>query len=94
VSTIRTAQAFGTQNILASLYDVAVQKAYVADCQGAVAQGFGLASFFFFLYAAYGLGEFCALLFRRTYSFLCTHAQRSALGPPLLMRAMLLLARL
>jgi ATP-binding cassette subfamily B (MDR/TAP) protein 1 len=55
VSTIRTAQAFGTQNILASLYDVAIQKAYIADCQGAVAQGIGLSAFFFSLYAAYAL---------------------------------------
>jgi hypothetical protein len=94
VSTIRTAQAFGTQSMLASLYDGAIEKAYNADCRGAVVQGMGLSSFFFSLYAAYGLGEFCALLFRRTYSSLCTHTQRSALGPRSLMRAMLLLARL
>lgn len=55
VSTIRTAQAFGTQSRLASLYDVAVQKAYYADCRGAVVQGMGLSCFFFSLYAAYGL---------------------------------------
>jgi len=73
VSTIRTAQAFGTQNVLASLYDKAIQKAYNADCRAAVAGGIGLSSFFFSLYAAYGLGEFCALSFPRTYSFLCTH---------------------
>jgi ATP-binding cassette subfamily B (MDR/TAP) protein 1 len=55
VSTIRTAQAFGTQNVLASLYDVAVQKTYNVDRQGAVAHGIGLSCFFFSMYAAYGL---------------------------------------
>jgi len=66
VSTIRTAQAFGSQNVLASLYDSAIQKAYFAGCRGAVAHGIGLSCFFFSMYAAYGLGEFCALLFLRT----------------------------
>ena len=63
VSTIRTAHAFGTQSMLASLYDVATQKAYNADCRGAVVHGMGLSCFFFTLYAAYGLGEYCDLLF-------------------------------
>jgi hypothetical protein len=49
--------------MLASLYDNAIQKAYKADCRGAVAQGTGLSCFFFSLYAAYALGELCALLF-------------------------------
>jgi ATP-binding cassette subfamily B (MDR/TAP) protein 1 len=61
VSTIRTAQAFGTQNALASLYDVVVQKTYYVDRRGAVAQGIGLSCFFFSMYAAYGLGAFCSL---------------------------------
>ena len=94
VSTIRTAHAFGTQKMLASLYDVATQKAHNADRRGAVVHGMGLSCFFFTLYAAYGLGEFCALLFLRTSSFLCTHFQCSALEPRSLMRAMLLPARL
>jgi hypothetical protein len=94
VSTIRTAQAFGTQSRLASLYDVAIEKAYNADRRGAVALGMGLSSFFFSMYAAYALGEFSALLFRRAFSFLRTYTQRSALGPRSLMRAMLLLAKL
>ncbi|KAI9507265.1 P-loop containing nucleoside triphosphate hydrolase protein [Russula earlei] len=55
VSTIRTAQAFGSQNILATLYDGAVLKAYYVDCRSAIAQGVGLATFFFSLYAAYAL---------------------------------------
>jgi ATP-binding cassette subfamily B (MDR/TAP) protein 1 len=58
VSTIRTAHAFGTQHALASLYDVAVQKAYQVECLLAISQGIGLGMFFFAMYAAYGLGEF------------------------------------
>jgi ATP-binding cassette, subfamily B (MDR/TAP), member 1 len=58
VSTIRTAHAFGTQHALASLYDVAVQKAYQVDCRLAVSQGITLGMLFFFIYGAYGLGEF------------------------------------
>ncbi|KAH9985634.1 P-loop containing nucleoside triphosphate hydrolase protein [Russula compacta] len=55
VSTIRTAQAFGTQNVLASLYDGAAQKAYHMDRRAAVAQGTGLSCFFFSIYSAYAL---------------------------------------
>ncbi|KAI0305296.1 multidrug resistance protein 1 [Multifurca ochricompacta] len=55
VSTIRTAQAFGTQNVLASLYDGAVLKAFNVDRQAAVAHGVGLACFFFAIYSAYAL---------------------------------------
>ena len=58
VSTIRTAHAFGTQHALASLYDIAVQKAYQEDCRVSVSTGIGLGMFFFAMYAAYGLGEF------------------------------------
>ncbi|KAH9962226.1 P-loop containing nucleoside triphosphate hydrolase protein [Russula dissimulans] len=55
VSTVRTAHAFGTQNVLASLYDGAVQKAYFVECRMAIAHGVGLSCFFFSMYAAYGL---------------------------------------
>ena len=57
ISTIRTAQAFGTQNVLASLYDVTVQKAYDVDCRLAIAHGIGFSCLFFAIYASYGLGE-------------------------------------
>lgn len=70
MSTIRTAQAFGTQNVLATLYDGAIQKTYFVDCRAAVSQGIGLSCFFFSMYAAYGLGEFYSLLLVRTYSIL------------------------
>jgi ATP-binding cassette subfamily B (MDR/TAP) protein 1 len=66
VSTIRTAHAFGTQHALASLYDVAVQKAYQAECRLAVSHGVGLGMFFFAMYAAYGLGEFSFLVHSQT----------------------------
>ncbi|KAH9038538.1 P-loop containing nucleoside triphosphate hydrolase protein [Lactarius pseudohatsudake] len=55
VSTIRTAQAFGTQRVLASLYDIPVHKALAVDGRAAVSHGIGLASFFFAIYAAYAL---------------------------------------
>ncbi|KAI9462777.1 P-loop containing nucleoside triphosphate hydrolase protein [Lactarius psammicola] len=55
VSTIRTAQAFGTQSVLASLYDIPVHKALDVDGRAAVSHGIGLASFFFAIYAAYAL---------------------------------------
>lgn len=58
VSTIRTAHAFGSQHVLASLYDVTVQKSYDADCRFAIVQGIGLSCFFFAVYAVYALGEF------------------------------------
>lgn len=58
VSTIRTAQAFGTQNALANLYDIPIQKALSVDRRAAISQGFGLAAFFFSMYAAYALGQF------------------------------------
>ena len=93
MSTIRTAQAFGTQNVLASLYDVAVQKAKKVDRLGAVSQGIGLSCFFFSMYAAYGLGEFYSQLFSRTNSFLPSYTQRSALALRSLMKAMLMPAR-
>ncbi|KAH9026281.1 P-loop containing nucleoside triphosphate hydrolase protein [Lactarius deliciosus] len=55
VSTIRTAQAFGTQSVLASLYDIPVHKALEVDGRAAICHGVGLASFFFAVYAAYAL---------------------------------------
>ena len=57
VSTIRTAQAFGTQNVLASLYDVPIFKAFDMERRIAVSQAFSLASFFFSVYAAYSIGK-------------------------------------
>ncbi|KAI0059986.1 P-loop containing nucleoside triphosphate hydrolase protein [Artomyces pyxidatus] len=55
ISTIRTAQAFGTQKILAGMYDVEVNKAADVDAKAAIWHGGGLAVFFFIIYAAYAL---------------------------------------
>ncbi|KIP05158.1 hypothetical protein PHLGIDRAFT_129050 [Phlebiopsis gigantea 11061_1 CR5-6] len=55
ISTVRTAQAFGTQNTLAELYDVFVGKARKVDMKAAIWHGGGLAVFFFVIYSAYAL---------------------------------------
>ncbi|TCD66039.1 GTPase-activating protein [Steccherinum ochraceum] len=55
ISTVRTAQAFGTQSILGDLYDTFIYKARVADLKAAAWHGGGLAVFWFVIYAAYAL---------------------------------------
>jgi ATP-binding cassette subfamily B (MDR/TAP) protein 1 len=55
ISTIRTAQAFGTQKALADIYDTHVDKSRKVDGKAAVWHGCGLAAFFFVIYAAYAL---------------------------------------
>jgi ATP-binding cassette subfamily B (MDR/TAP) protein 1 len=55
ISTVRTAQAFGTQKILSSMYDVHIDKAYLVDYKAAATHGVGLSVFFFVIYAAYAL---------------------------------------
>ncbi len=54
-STVRTAQAFGTQRILANIYDVHVHASRDVDAKAAVWHGAGLSFFFFVIYGAYGL---------------------------------------
>ena len=58
ISTIRTAQAFGTQITLAGLYDLCVAKSLNIEMKAALASGFGLGSLFFVIYSAYALGNF------------------------------------
>lgn len=58
ISTVRTAQAFGTQQTLAVLYDRFIGKAGKVDMKAAVWHGGGLAVFFFVIYSAYALGTF------------------------------------
>lgn len=48
-------QAFGTQRRLASVYDSHISKALSADLRNALATGLGMGSFFFIVYASYGL---------------------------------------
>nr|WCD39452.1 Ste6-2 [Ganoderma boninense] len=55
ISTVRTAQAFGTQRILSNLYDVQVDKSRIVDLKAAVWHGAGLSVFFFVIYGGYGL---------------------------------------
>lgn len=55
ISTIRTAQAFGSQKLLSALYDVPINKSFEVDMKAAVWHGCGLASFFFVIYGGYAL---------------------------------------
>ncbi|KAJ6530072.1 P-loop containing nucleoside triphosphate hydrolase protein [Mycena vulgaris] len=55
ISTIRTAQAFGTQQTLSSLYDRHIAGSHESDLKNAILQGAGLPVFFFVIYNAYAL---------------------------------------
>ncbi|KAF8957257.1 multidrug resistance protein 1 [Flammula alnicola] len=55
ISTIRTAQAFGTQTILSKLYNQSIDKSQEVDMKAAIWHGGGLAVFFFVIYSAYAL---------------------------------------
>ncbi|KAJ7761539.1 P-loop containing nucleoside triphosphate hydrolase protein [Mycena maculata] len=55
ISTVRTAQAFGTQKILADLYDTYIEQSHQSDLKAAVWHGGGLSVFFFIIYNAYAL---------------------------------------
>ncbi|KZT73923.1 ste6-like protein [Daedalea quercina L-15889] len=54
-STVRTAQAFGTQRILSERYDSHIMKAKTSDMRAAIFHGCGLAVFFFVIYGGYAL---------------------------------------
>ncbi|KAF6764137.1 multidrug resistance protein 1 [Ephemerocybe angulata] len=53
ISTVRTAQAFGTQKTLAALYDVHINKSLAVELKSSIWNGAGLAFFFFVIYASY-----------------------------------------
>ncbi|CAK5279585.1 unnamed protein product [Mycena citricolor] len=55
ISTVRTAQAFGSQGVLSSLYNKTIEQALHADLKAAVWHGGGLSVFFFVIYSAYAL---------------------------------------
>ncbi|TFK40835.1 P-loop containing nucleoside triphosphate hydrolase protein [Crucibulum laeve] len=55
ISTVRTAQAFGTQNTLSNLYDTHIRQSERVDLKAAVFHGGALAVFFFVIYSAYAL---------------------------------------
>ena len=51
ISTVRTAQAFGTQSTLSTLYNTHVLVAHKAEVKIAIAAGFGMGIFFFVIYS-------------------------------------------
>jgi ATP-binding cassette subfamily B (MDR/TAP) protein 1 len=55
ISTIRTAQAFGTQKIMSRKYDKNVDVTRVVETKGSIWQGVGLGCLFFVTYAGYAL---------------------------------------
>ena len=55
ISTIRTSHAFGSQNVLHSLYNNYVLKARTVELKSAVWQGSSLGVMFFAIYASYAL---------------------------------------
>jgi len=58
ISTVRTAHAFGTQNVLGELYNAHINNSLHVDMKSSFWQGGGLAVFFFIIYSTYGLGMF------------------------------------
>jgi hypothetical protein len=55
ISTVRTAQAFGTQHTLARKYDNHIAQARITDIRTALYNGMGLGTLFFVIYASYAL---------------------------------------
>ncbi|KAG2071587.1 P-loop containing nucleoside triphosphate hydrolase protein [Suillus decipiens] len=55
ISTVRTAQAFGTQKVLSGIYDKHIDVTRVVDIKASISHGAGLGSLFFVIYAAYAL---------------------------------------
>ncbi|KAL0958179.1 hypothetical protein HGRIS_000343 [Hohenbuehelia grisea] len=55
ISTIRTAQAFGSQQKLSHLYEAHINKSRKAELKYAVYNGIGVACFFFIVYCIYAL---------------------------------------
>jgi len=65
ISTVRTAQAFGSQKKLSGLYDTEIAQSLAVDLKAAVWHGGGLATFFFVIYSAYALGKQSIILSTR-----------------------------
>ncbi|KAG1825477.1 P-loop containing nucleoside triphosphate hydrolase protein [Suillus subaureus] len=55
ISTIRTAQAFGTQKTMSGIYDKNVDVTRAVDAKASIWQGVGLGCLFFVIYAGYAL---------------------------------------
>ncbi|KIK26705.1 hypothetical protein PISMIDRAFT_244668 [Pisolithus microcarpus 441] len=56
ISTIRTAQAFGSQKVLGSLFSEKIDSVRTMNVKSAVWNGCGMGVFFFIIYSAYALG--------------------------------------
>jgi ATP-binding cassette, subfamily B (MDR/TAP), member 1 len=59
ISTIRTAQAFGSQLVLQKIYNKFIGDSESVDLKAAVYHGGGLSVFFFIIYSSYALGTLC-----------------------------------
>lgn len=57
ISTIRTAQAFGTEKVLAGIYDERTNSSLRIDLKMAAIHGSAMSVFFFVIYAGYALGK-------------------------------------
>ncbi|KAG1745981.1 P-loop containing nucleoside triphosphate hydrolase protein [Suillus paluster] len=69
ISTVRTAQAFGAQKFLSSLYDKHIDGSRIVDSKAAIWHGGGLACFFFIIYSAYALAfDFGTTLINEGYA--------------------------
>ncbi|KAI6041412.1 P-loop containing nucleoside triphosphate hydrolase protein [Pisolithus marmoratus] len=55
ISTVRTAQAFGSQKVLGSLFNNKVESIRAVNAKSSVIHGCGLGVFFFVIYSAYAL---------------------------------------
>jgi ATP-binding cassette, subfamily B (MDR/TAP), member 1 len=56
ISTIRTAQAFGSQLVLQKIYNKFIGDSESIDLRAAIWKGAGMSIFFFIVYSSYGLG--------------------------------------
>jgi len=56
ISTIRTAQAFGTQKVLSGIYDERMSSSLRIDLKMAAVHGSAMSVFFFVIYSGYALG--------------------------------------
>ena len=56
ISTIRTAQAFGTQKVLSGIYDERINRSLGVDLRMAAVHGGSMSCFFFVIYSGYALG--------------------------------------
>jgi ATP-binding cassette subfamily B (MDR/TAP) protein 1 len=55
ISTVRTAQAFGSQKVLSGIFDKNIDVTRVLDVKASISHGAGLGTLFFVIYAAYSL---------------------------------------